>query len=124
MGGTRHVNKMHKKSQHCPLRGEAPKEAGYVGDGFTVQQRNRWLKLQLQACEEFKLPKDEFIKPYIRGLSKFMVVYGPFTEARSEESESVASSKCPVKHDETNTAAVVQTMKEAIIDRGVPKASI
>ncbi|KAF4675148.1 hypothetical protein FOZ60_001079, partial [Perkinsus olseni] len=99
MGGTRHVNRMHKKSQHCPLRGEAPKEAGYVGDGFTVQQRNRWLRLQLQACEEFNLPKEEFVKPYIKGLSKFMVVYGPFSEARTDEVDS-AATKCPVDREE------------------------
>ncbi|KAF4688575.1 hypothetical protein FOZ60_002567 [Perkinsus olseni] len=118
MGGTRHVNRMHKKSQHCPLRGEAPKEAGYVGDGFTVQQRNRWLRLQLQACEEFNLPKEEFVKPYIKGLSKFMVVYGPFSEARTDEVDS-AATKCPVDREEVSASSSLRG-----VDRSLGRASI
>ncbi|EER12659.1 hypothetical protein Pmar_PMAR002467 [Perkinsus marinus ATCC 50983] len=80
----RKVNASHKKAQHCPLRTNAPAEAGFIGDGFTWNQRNRWILMQLKACEDFRMPLG-FVRDYIHGLCAFMGVYGPFTQARPGE---------------------------------------
>ncbi|KAF4757250.1 hypothetical protein FOZ63_015846, partial [Perkinsus olseni] len=94
----RKVNASHKKAQHCPLRSDAPPEAGFRGDGFTWNQRNRWLLMQLKACEDFNMPLD-FVRPYVHGLCAFMGVYGPFTEARPG-----SSGKCPMRAFEARNA--------------------
>ncbi|KAF4664293.1 hypothetical protein FOZ61_000948 [Perkinsus olseni] len=104
-GGTRMINTMHKKAQHCPHRATAPKEAGYVGAGFTQAQRNRWIRMQFRACEEFNLPR-EFVEPYIHGLCVFMAAYGPFTENRAEEGPQ--HGECPMKLFRNRTESEVK----------------
>ncbi|KAF4673162.1 hypothetical protein FOL47_010870 [Perkinsus chesapeaki] len=93
----RRVNASHKKAQHCPLRVNAPNEAGFRGDGFTWHQRNRWLLMQIKACEDFNMPV-QFVRPYIHGLCAFMGVYGPYTEARPGE-----GGKCPMRALQSDT---------------------
>ncbi|EER09107.1 hypothetical protein Pmar_PMAR024131 [Perkinsus marinus ATCC 50983] len=107
-GGTKFINAMHRKAQNCPLRADAPKEAGYVGGGFTKAQRARWLRFQLQACEEFKLPKD-FVRDYIHGLCVFMSVYGPFVDSRAEDGPQ--TGKCPMSMCVTTTPEQAEMFK-------------
>ncbi|EER09108.1 hypothetical protein Pmar_PMAR024132 [Perkinsus marinus ATCC 50983] len=99
-GGSKLINAKHRKAENRPERATAPKEAGYVGGAFTKAQRNRWLRYQLMACEDFNLPK-EFVRGYIHGLCVFMSAYGPFVESRVEDGPQ--TGKCPASVSVTTT---------------------
>ncbi len=82
------VSAAHMKAKSCPLR-EAPgsdPRCGKIGQGFTEDQRNRWLKYQYDACQLLSMPRD-FTDCYIRELTVLIDGYGPYTKARSDDDD-------------------------------------